>query len=560
MRLANPESPSNRFAFAYSSIRVQDLEYDPAIWPNGPEPFDRYILVNGIPVFVLVSLELLLPDVGAEHDEMLESLVLADGCFHERFVVWRASDDTHILIDGHRRECVWRRHQEMLREPDFDIKDFASRAEAEQHMRDVLQSRRSFINDTARVWFKMQDQRRWDTALAEARAQAKANQKRSAGRGKKGKSRIDRPFTVDQAMADHCGVRTTAYKTIKRALGAAGDDHQWRSKLLNGDLTPWQAVFRIDEANKKQRRDDILARDVEFTNPNLDDGVKNQIVCGRAQEKLGLLPDGCGGFVMTSITYNVGKTYGRDAQGNPIKDSEPYEDWRASYLPLWQQAHRVLRSCGRMMVNIDAVSARSLQEKMKWKKRPVEWHLIEDIIAAGFRYRYTIHWLKKHASGQQNQFGSVEDPNVRTEIEYLLVFDQDERKFKPQDPNQVLDFKRSELETEKFSVSPWIIPADTNPYGGHPCVYPEELVYRAIKMFCPYRRELVIDPMCGSGTTLAVAKKLGRYYFGVDLSPTWCSVAQERCDGVHEGDPIRGNTTGSQEQRAGTAETVQNQD
>ena len=39
---------------------------------------------------------------------------------------------------------------------------------------------------------------------------------------------------------------------------------------------------------------------------------------------------------------------------------------------------------------------------------------------------------------------------------------------------------------------------------------------------------LVIDPMCGSGTTLAVAQRLDRRFAGIDQSPLACGVARER--------------------------------
>lgn len=41
---------------------------------------------------------------------------------------------------------------------------------------------------------------------------------------------------------------------------------------------------------------------------------------------------------------------------------------------------------------------------------------------------------------------------------------------------------------------------------------------------------IVLDPFAGSGTTLAVAKSLGRDYIGIDLNPDYCKMAQERVD------------------------------
>jgi site-specific DNA-methyltransferase (adenine-specific) len=38
----------------------------------------------------------------------------------------------------------------------------------------------------------------------------------------------------------------------------------------------------------------------------------------------------------------------------------------------------------------------------------------------------------------------------------------------------------------------------------------------------------VLDPMCGSGTTLAVAERLGRDWVGIDRSPVALGIARKR--------------------------------
>ena len=40
--------------------------------------------------------------------------------------------------------------------------------------------------------------------------------------------------------------------------------------------------------------------------------------------------------------------------------------------------------------------------------------------------------------------------------------------------------------------------------------------------------DLVVDPLAGSGTTLAVAKRLGRNYWGCELSPRYAKVILDR--------------------------------
>ena len=61
----------------------------------------------------------------------------------------------------------------------------------------------------------------------------------------------------------------------------------------------------------------------------------------------------------------------------------------------------------------------------------------------------------------------------------------------------------------------------------HPAQYPEELIERIIKVGTN-PGELVLDPFMGSGTTAAVAQRLGRQYVGYELEPEYIKIAEER--------------------------------
>jgi site-specific DNA-methyltransferase (adenine-specific) len=62
---------------------------------------------------------------------------------------------------------------------------------------------------------------------------------------------------------------------------------------------------------------------------------------------------------------------------------------------------------------------------------------------------------------------------------------------------------------------------------GYPTQKPEALLERIVRA-ATLPESAVLDPMCGSGTTLAVAARLGRYCVGVDLSPVACGIALRR--------------------------------
>jgi site-specific DNA-methyltransferase (adenine-specific) len=68
---------------------------------------------------------------------------------------------------------------------------------------------------------------------------------------------------------------------------------------------------------------------------------------------------------------------------------------------------------------------------------------------------------------------------------------------------------------------------------------PEQLLGRLIRA-CSNPGEVVLDPFAGSGTTLVVAKKLGRRWIGFELSPNYASQIQARLEAAAEGQPLEG--------------------
>jgi DNA modification methylase len=75
--------------------------------------------------------------------------------------------------------------------------------------------------------------------------------------------------------------------------------------------------------------------------------------------------------------------------------------------------------------------------------------------------------------------------------------------------------------------------------GFHGCQMPEQLLGRIIKV-SSNPGDLVLDPFAGSGTTLVVAKKLGRDYLGFELSENYFQKVGERLAAVKVGQPLDG--------------------
>lgn len=75
--------------------------------------------------------------------------------------------------------------------------------------------------------------------------------------------------------------------------------------------------------------------------------------------------------------------------------------------------------------------------------------------------------------------------------------------------------------------------------GWHGCQMPEQLLGRIIRA-CSNEGEIVLDPFGGSGTTLAVAKKLRRRFIGFELSARYAQQIQKRLDSIQPGDRLNG--------------------
>ncbi len=66
---------------------------------------------------------------------------------------------------------------------------------------------------------------------------------------------------------------------------------------------------------------------------------------------------------------------------------------------------------------------------------------------------------------------------------------------------------------------------------GYPTQKPEALLER-ILLAASNESSRVLDPMCGSGTTPAVAKRLGRFFVGIDRSTAAMCIAEKRLAAV----------------------------
>ncbi|QDU81519.1 Modification methylase DpnIIB [Polystyrenella longa] len=80
------------------------------------------------------------------------------------------------------------------------------------------------------------------------------------------------------------------------------------------------------------------------------------------------------------------------------------------------------------------------------------------------------------------------------------------------------------------SISVWsdIRKTTRDQSGNHPAQFPVSLLEKLIETFLPVEGELVLDPFCGSGTTLLVAGMQNQSALGLELSTEYCESTNDR--------------------------------
>ena len=90
------------------------------------------------------------------------------------------------------------------------------------------------------------------------------------------------------------------------------------------------------------------------------------------------------------------------------------------------------------------------------------------------------------------------------------------------------------LNDELQMRSDWLLPicagserVKTDGVKSHPTQKPEALLYRVL-LACTNKGDVVLDPFFGTGTTGAVARRLGREWIGIERESRYVKVARER--------------------------------
>ncbi|MFO0848707.1 MAG: site-specific DNA-methyltransferase [Gemmataceae bacterium] len=256
----------------------------------------------------------------------------------------------------------------------------------------------------------------------------------------------------------------------------------------------------------------------------------NDVWAGDCVQQLARVPEGAVDLAFADPPFNIGYEY------------DVYHDRRAkaeylAWTDRWLDAvRRVLKPTGSLWVAIGDEYAAEVKVKLDalglTMRNWVVWH-----------YTFGVNCTKKFNRSHAHLLYYVVDPKAFTfnadavRVPSARQTTYADRRANPVGklpddtwvlrPQETAEHFRSDGDT--WSVSR--VCGTFKERTGHPCQMPEALLERVIRV-SSNERDLVLDPFAGSGTTLVAAKRLGRKYLGVELSPDYADAVRERLAGV----------------------------
>ncbi len=234
--------------------------------------------------------------------------------------------------------------------------------------------------------------------------------------------------------------------------------------------------------------------------------VRAIVVRGDAQQVVRRIPADSFALVCTSPPYNIGRGY------DIYKDMRPLDDYLAFLEEVFAECARVLVPGGHMCINIANIGRDPYIPLV---------HLLSEKLGKYVQLRGEIIWDKGFPGRRFLPRGwrNPDKPSLRDLHEYILVFRKTGHR-----PKGIPDITKREF--MEFSGSLWRVSTEIK-VKEHPAQFPEGIPYRCIKLFT-FKNEWVLDPFAGVGTTLAVARKLGRNSLGVEISSNYVRKTLKR--------------------------------
>ena len=256
--------------------------------------------------------------------------------------------------------------------------------------------------------------------------------------------------------------------------------------------------------------------------------TEHRLVQGDARD-LSFIDDESIHLVVTSPPYWTLKRYNdSDGQMGHIKE---YEQFLAELERVWSEVLRVLVPGGRLVCVVGDVCLSRRENNGRHTVVPLHADICVQCRRLGFDNLNPIIWHKisnasYEVSNGSKFLGKPYEPNaiIKNDIEFILMQRKPGGYRQPTDEQRRLSMIPKEKFNKWFQQFWTITGASTKE---HPAPYPLELASRLVQMFS-FTGDTVLDPFCGTGTTMLAALKHGRNSLGVELDTAYCKMAASR--------------------------------
>ncbi|OPY75339.1 MAG: Modification methylase DpnIIB [Syntrophorhabdus sp. PtaU1.Bin050] len=258
--------------------------------------------------------------------------------------------------------------------------------------------------------------------------------------------------------------------------------------------------------------------------PEIMPSTTHRLINGDARD-LSFLGDDSVHLVVTSPPYwNLKRYNDNPGQLGHVQD---YEVFLAELEKVWRHVFRVLVPGGRLVCVVGdvCVARRSFGRHLVF---PLHSDISVICRRIGFDNLNPIIWHKiANASYEvpngSKFLGKPYEPNaiIKNDMEFILM------QRKPGGYRRPTNGQREASRLTKDEFDRWfqqiwnITGASTKQ---HPAPFPLELAMRLVRMFS-FTEDTVLDPFCGTGTTMVAAMRTGRSSVGVDVDPEYCRMA-----------------------------------